>query len=292
MRVPATLAVLGVLAASAGVSAVALGQVSTWGAGSGAATGAGTEIGPSPSDAGADAIAAVSTAPTAPEDAGTKGEDAGDSDAAPLAAPDAGNAEDAGASESDGGSSGPSNVGFAIGLRGGYGIPFGNENGLPMRDYVMQGAVPISVDMGWFFTPHLYAGVSISYGIGLGAARLNATCGEPDIDCSAQMYRFGALAHYHFSPEATWDPWVGVGLGYEVVQLTASSQVDNSSPDSSPALQGLDLSLEAGLDFKPLRYVGIGPYVEVAGGPYVAGVSGFDIHGWAVIGARFRMNLF
>ena len=282
MRVPAALWILGVVAASAGVSAVASGQASTWGSGKA----------PNRGDAGA-----VSPAPSSPADEGEaeEEEEADKPDAGAVPSSEAGSAgspSDAGAGAGDDGSSSPSNLGFAIGLHGGYAIPFGNENDVPVRDYVLQGAVPIGVDLGWFITPRLYVGVAFSYGIGLGAGRLNPTCGDPDIDCSAQMYSFGAVAHWHFRPEERWDPWIGVGLGYEIVQVTATSQVDNSTVNPSPALQGLDLSLTAGLDFKPLRYVGLGPYVEAAAGPYVAGASGFDIHGWAVVGVRFRMNLF
>jgi hypothetical protein len=278
MRVPAALWILGVVAASAGVSAVASGQASTWGTGKASSRG----------DAGT-----ISAAPSAEEEEEEEEDAHPDAGAGPS--PEAGSAgspSDAGAGAGDDGSSGPSNVGFAIGLHGGYSIPFGNENGVAVRDYVIQGAIPIGVDLGWFITPRFYVGVALTYGIGVGAARLNPTCGDPDVDCSAQMYSFGAVAHWHFRPEERWDPWVGVGFGYETVQVTATSQVDNSTVNPSPALQGLDLSLGAGLDFKPLRYVGVGPYVEGAAGPYVAGASGFDIHGWAVVGVRFRMNLF
>ena len=304
MRVPAPLWILGVVGASTVVSAVAFGQGSTWGGPAAPARGdAGAAAASSPAahEAGAPARRSSPRATwgTATVDAGSAGggeeeavgeEETEDEDE--DAGPAASSAGDAGAPAADGGWSGPSNLGFAIGLRGGYALPFGNVNGQSVRDNVLQGAVPIGADLGWFFTPHVYVGVYFSYGIGLGAGRLNPTCSAPDTDCSGAMYRFGGVVHWHLLPLEAWDPWVGAGLGYELVQMTATSQIDGSSVNPSPPLQALDLTLEAGLDFKPLRYVGVGPYVEVATGPYVAGTSGFDLHGWATLGVRFRLNMF
>jgi hypothetical protein len=284
MRVVAALWIVGVVAASAGVSAVAFGQASTWGTGTA----------PRRADAGAAARPPESGANTEEEQEEEEEAEEEEADGGVRTAADAASAAstaDAGGAP-DGGSNGPSNLGFAIGLRGGYALPFGNANGVTVRDNVAQGAVPIGVDVGWFFTPHLYVGAAFSYGIGVGIGRLNPTCGDPDIDCSAAMYRLGGVAHWHFLPTEDWDPWVGVGLGYEYLQVTATSQVDGSSSNPTSALQGLNVTLEAGLDYKPLRYFGLGPYMEVATGSYIAGTSGFDVHGWGILGARFRLNLF
>jgi hypothetical protein len=103
------------------------------------------------------------------------------------------------------------------------------------------------------------------------------------------MIRFGAVVHYHFAPEATWDPWIGAGLGYELINLVETDNTDGSSSLSN-ALQGIDGTLEMGLDLKPLHYLGIGPYAELATGPYL-GKDNFGMHGWVSFGLRFRTNL-
>jgi hypothetical protein len=103
------------------------------------------------------------------------------------------------------------------------------------------------------------------------------------------MYRFGLVAHWHFAPTAMWDPWVGGGLGYEIINFVNTDDVDDSTT-ATAALQALDLTFEAGLDFKPLKYLGFGPYAELATGPYI-GAQNSEWHGWASFGLRFRTNL-
>jgi hypothetical protein len=196
---------------------------------------------------------------------------------------------DGGDDAGDAGASGPSEVGLSFGIRGGYMLPFGMANGTPLYGTVLLGAVPVGVDAGWFFSRHFYAGLYFVYGFGVGAGQNNDTCSEIDTDCNATLYRFGAVAHYHLNPGATWDPWVGAGLGYEVVTLVATSDVDESTVEAS-SLQALDLTVELGLDLKPLPYLGIGPYMELATGPYI-GTESFAMHGWFTFGARFRTNL-
>jgi len=304
VRIRTSLSIGGFVAGSAAVSTVALGQ-STWGAPA-----------PAPSADASDASAAPSgpqistwgaAAVYAPADAGTT--------PAPSAAPKrirravlvespASAASSAKSSTEPPTESGPSDVGFAVGIRGGYGIPFGSGNGAPLSS-VLLGVVPVGVDAGWFFTPHFYVGAYFIYGFGVGADQDNDTCSTVDQECSASMVRFGLTAHWHFAPQGIWDPWIGAGLGYESILLSATSDVDGSTLGSA-ALSGVDLSLEAGLDLKPAHFIGLGPYVELASGPYVVdnnctapsassdstcSPSGLVWHGWISFGARFRTNL-
>jgi hypothetical protein len=196
---------------------------------------------------------------------------------------------DVDAGQDSGGAYEPTNTGFSFGFRGSYAVPFGQANAVPLNGGVVIGMIPIGADMGWFFSPHFYVGGYFQYGFGIGPGQTNLTCSDVDVTCSAEMYRFGAVVHWHFKPESTVDPWLGAGLGYEIVNLVATSDVDDSTVTTS-ALQALDLTLEAGLDLKPLRYLGIGPFVEVATGPYI-GAQNASLHGWASFGMRFRSNL-
>jgi hypothetical protein len=278
--------------AGVSLSAVALGQSSTWGGA--------PSTPPSASDAGASGVE--------PTDAGAEGGAAADSSldssvpdssvpdaSAPPSTTranegspgeiDAGTTDDGG----DGGSSGPSELGLAVGVRGAYMLPFGQANGSPLYGTVLLGAVGVGVDAGWFFSRHFYVGAYFQYGFGIGAGQNNDTCGDDNVACTATVYRFGLVSHWHFKPGASWDPWIGGGLGYEVVTLTSDPEDDSEDPQSA-TLQGLDATLELGLDFKPLPYLGVGPYVELATGPYL-GTDSFGMHGWASFGARFRTNL-
>src|SRR5262249_57634080 len=36
----------------------------------------------------------------------------------------------------------------------------------------------------------------------------------------AKEYRFGGTVQYHFAPYRVFDPWLGAGVGYEIVHLS------------------------------------------------------------------------
>lgn len=60
-------------------------------------------------------------------------------------------------------------------------------------------------DVGAYFQ---YAFVSIN-------TDWNPDC-TSGVNCSAHDIRVGANIHYHVHPAATFDPWIGAGMGYEV----------------------------------------------------------------------------
>jgi hypothetical protein len=291
MRLPNALWILGAITASAAFSAAALGQGSTWG---GKAPPPAVEVvdagvtraSTSTWGGGARHVSPVGVARDGgaeqPDDEEEEEED--DEDAAPPPAPAP--ADDGGVD--GGGGYEPSDVGFNVGIRGGYGVPFGNANGAPLNQ-VAVGMGMVGVDIGWNFTPHFYLGGYFLYGFGLGADLQNSGCNDTDISCSAAMIRVGMNVRYHFAPAKAWDPWVGAGLGYELINASETDATDGSSNLSS-ALQAFDATLEGGIDFKPIHYMGFGPYVEIATGPYVFD-TGLQMHGWATFGARFRTNL-
>ncbi|MGO9707279.1 MAG: hypothetical protein ACLQBL_00360 [Polyangiaceae bacterium] len=301
MRVRALGWICGLIAASGTIEAVALGQ-STWGGGAKPAPAASApDAGPTYSTWGRSKEPAPQPAPDAATPLSTWGGgakhavipgeilDAGidatlpprvsaTPDAAvPAAEPDAG----------DDGGWAPSDVGFGIGLRGGYGVPFGMANGAGLYS-IAQGVIPLEAEAGFFLNTHLYVGGYFLYGFGMGNVQ-NDYCSGVDEECSVTLIRFGLVAHYHFKPDNWLDPWVGLGLGYEIVNIEQTDTPDDTQGVAS-ALQGVDVTVEAGLDFKPLRYLGLGPYAELATGPYI-GTETFGWHGWVSFGARFRTNL-
>ena len=246
------------------------------------------------SDAGAPDAALPDAAPSA--DAGPPSDAATPTDAG---SPDADNAIEAvsvirpsTASSADAGDTDytPTNVGFSFGLRAGYSIPIGTANGSPLSS-VVQGAVPIGAEAGWFFNPHFYVGGYFLYGFGIGANQANDECGIAiDETCSATLLRLGVVAHWHFLPASAFDPWVGGGLAYDIINLEAENP-SAGTLDESQSLHGFDLTLETGLDWKPLPYLGIGPYAELASGHYSSDTSATSLHEWVTFGLRLRTNL-
>jgi|GEM_PF-295214 len=176
----------------------------------------------------------------------------------------------------------PSPNGFSVGLRGGYELPLGLASSLALND-VVSGAVPLILDAGYFVNPHLYVGGYLLYGFAFNASS-SPTCPAAET-CNGGLLRFGAQARWHFSPERVVDPWAGAGLGYDILNLTQTDPDGNTV--SLGSLHGFVLSFIGGIDYKPLPYLGIGPYSELTVGHYASTVSS-AIHGWLGVGLRAR----
>ena len=231
------------------------------------------ENAPSNADASADAGPAV--------DAATATDAAPAQTAAPAPA-----AAAPGEGDPDAGS-GPTGLGFNIGIRGGFALPFGIAKSVSHSDVVTH-SFPIGIEGGYFFNPHLYVGVYGIYGFATNG-NASSDCSDPNNTCSANQIRIGGMAQWHFTPGQKVSPWVGGGLGYDVVNITATDS--NGTGVSAGSIHGFELSLLAGIDYKPLRYLGIGPFVELSMGHYAGADSATSLYEWLAFGLRFRTGL-
>jgi hypothetical protein len=110
------------------------------------------------------------------------------------------------------------NLGLQVGLRVAYTDGLGVvDQGVNLSD-ASSGALPILIDVGWRFLPELYVGLYGQYAP-VFLKTYEVTC-PSGLSCSAQDWRFGVEADYHFPavlrPEL--DPYVGLGAGYEILQ--------------------------------------------------------------------------
>ena len=179
-------------------------------------------------------------------------------------------------------------TGLTVGVRLGYAAPFGDAKTTALSD-VVDRSLLLGADVGWFFGRHLYAGASFAYGFAHNATGAASTCpSTPDVACTASELRFGLAAHWHFLPTRRLDPWVGLGVGYDVVNLRSSD--GSGELVSSASLHGFDfLDLSAGLDAKPAAWLGIGPYLGASLGHYASDTSpGSTTHGFITVGLRVR----
>lgn len=223
-------------------------------------------------------------------------------------------------------SSGTKESGLALGLRLGYALPMGklgtaatpgttpNTSKDDLSDTV-TGMVPIWIDVGYRVNPAIYVGGFFQYGFGF-VNKDNSTACNQGISCSAHDIALGANIHYHIQPAAQFDPWIGAGLGYEILGVsesgTATAQVGTQAisitVDDSGSTKGFQfLILEAGGDFTPAPDFVVGPFVSFALGQYstysVSGTSGgvtrsqdgdltdTGMHEWLTIGVRGQFNL-
>lgn len=178
-------------------------------------------------------------------------------------------------------------TGLWFAFRGGYGVPFGQNASVNLSD-IVTGSIHFGAEAGYAFSPQLYVGGYFDYGVGVVQYGAGATCpNDPEniSGCSADQFRFGLIADWHFRPTELLDPWAGVGVGYDVFNLTATSAVDGSTALSS-ALNGFEGMVRAGIDIKPAKSYGFGPFIEGTLGVYET-----NVHGWFNFGLRIRSRL-
>ncbi len=184
---------------------------------------------------------------------------------------------------------------FFVGLRLGYSIPLGKAGGDEDEEldlsFVSSGQIPIWLDLGYRVTPNLVLGLYGSYAFGF----VGDACVE-GADCSANQIRFGVQGQYHLSPGESFNPWFGLGIGYEILNLHFEGQ----GSDFDESFKGFEFAnLQVGGDFKVSDSVGIGPFVSFSLGQYSSvgfGDSSEDLekktlHEWLTIGARGAFNL-
>ena len=178
-----------------------------------------------------------------------------------------------------------------LGLRLGYALPAGKigdvsvagqtADGGKLSDHV-SGQIPIWIDAGYMVIPNLLVGLYGQYGF----------ISTKDCDgCSAHDLRIGIQGQYHFTPEQSIDPWLGIGFGYE--SLGTSQTVAGQSFDASAHGWEL-LNLQGGVDFEVIPKFTVGPFLsfsldqfssESSGGTSIDYTSK-QLHEWILIGAK------
>jgi hypothetical protein len=179
-------------------------------------------------------------------------------------------------------------TGLTLGLRLGYAAPFGRAKSTLLSD-VVDRSIPLGVGVGWFFGHTFYVGAVFAYGFAHNATSATSTCPNlADVSCSAHELRFGLEAEAHLAPTRRLDPWIGLGVGYEILDLTAVDATGNAV--ESAALHGVRfLDASIGLDWKPAPWLGVGPFVGLALGHYASDTApATTTHGFATVGLRVR----
>lgn len=174
------------------------------------------------------------------------------------------------ASESEG-EDGAAGSGFAVGTRLGFGLPFGKlgsgedaGEASPALSDLVSGGFPAQLDVGYFMDSRLYVGGFFQYGLMM----FGQEC--PDIaDCSASQLRFGLNAAYSFTPEGKLSPWMGLGIGYEMLNSNVSSTIEGITFKVGQSLRGFEFAnLQGGVDFRIGKSLWVGPYANFTVGQY------------------------
>lgn len=188
-----------------------------------------------------------------------------------------------------------SESGFTMGLRLGYGIPMGDVGQgtivLAMSD-TFGGNVPIWLDLGYRIDRSMFIGAYLQYAFGTVDGLADQLCTSFGEDCSTSVLRIGVEFLYKFMPDASFAPWVGIGIGYESASLDESAGPISVSTE----FNGFEfLNLQVGGDFKVGSNFALGPYLALSVAQY-SSVGGVDIattktHEWLQFGLKGTFDL-
>lgn len=191
---------------------------------------------------------------------------------------------------------GPS--GLELGARLGYSIGLGSLTGAQNDSLsnTVSGRLPFGLDVGYRISPAFYVGGSFQYAPLFVASNGTTGCGQGGVSCSGHDLQLGIQAAYHPVQAGALDPWVGLGVGYEM----ANVDITRGSTSASAQVTGFQfLNLTAGADYKLDSKFGIGPLVSLSLGEYsnqevcAAGgecvsksISNSALHEWLTFGVR------
>ena len=162
---------------------------------------------------------------------------------------------------------------FEAGLRAALGLPIGNAigpradapTGTSLSDLVAW-AVPLQLDAGARVGP-VFVGVYLSYAFGKPGSAFDTANGR-----SANDVRVGFEVLWHFAPDRAVDPWAGLGVGYEWLNLSVTAPGGGSV---SASFRGFEwVNVQVGVDFRLGQNFRLGPFLQTRVGQYDSGSIG------------------
>jgi len=198
-------------------------------------------------------------------------------------------------------------VRFEAGLRTALGLPIGNAIG-PRADApggtrlgdLVAWSLPLQLDVGARLGP-VFVGLYLSYAFGKPGSTFDAASAR-----SANDVRVGFETLWHFAPDEAVDPWAGLGVGYEWLNLSVTGA---SGAAVSARFRGFEwVNVQLGVDFRLGRSWRLGPFLQARIGQYDSGDIGFinsqgtqasgagDLpskaaHAWIDVGVRLGLLL-
>jgi outer membrane protein W len=152
-----------------------------------------------------------------------------------------------------------------VGLRAGYGWPFGEyEAGHPMDEYITS-EIPITLEVNYRAWEHVSLGVYGAYAFGTVPQGLQDDYAAFGRTASIASWRVGAQVIVDLWPGATVDPWAGLGIGYQWMMFDVKSDTGTSGL----TYRGFDwIVVQAGADVRIAEWLAVGPYVAFTTGVF------------------------
>ncbi len=189
------------------------------------------------------------------------------------------------------------NAGFALPLGNAAGTnPLSPSTGSLSESDVINFSVPFGIAIGYRIAGVVFIGGTFTYapfGSPNSSAPLFSTCAVSGTSCHSTTYHAGFTVQWHPWGSRGLDPYIGVGAGYEWLQVDVSG---NSTPFSVQYNGFTWLDVPLGVDFRLSKDIRLGPYLDFMMGEYrnasvtLTGVSGLisprAIHFWLAGGVR------
>ncbi len=196
--------------------------------------------------------------------------------------------------------------------RVGFASPYGGvrESTPGELSEFVESQIPLQFQLGYVLLPKLYAGGYFGIGFGDVGDSLFDQCqlaGDDfaaPYDCTARSYTFGLQAQYRFG-ERMLSPWLGAGVGWEILSVTAEDELTQTN-----TLSGFELTAELGVELAVSRTVALGPYLGVSVAQYLnasfdcepevtslcesrsESIDDAEFHGWFTLGVQLRFGPF
>jgi hypothetical protein len=184
-------------------------------------------------------------------------------------------------------------------LRAGLGVPTGDiARGGPAVHDVVERKIPLGLEIGYRIGQRIWGELIFE----LAPARAASDLCIGGVDCFASDARIGLAVLFRLAPRSLVDPWVGVGVGVEVMNAQGWNSATSSEFEWSWA--GLELPfVEAGLDVRVSQRVVVGPWasmtvarftsesIEAGSGTTSGKIHDRATHGWLSGGIKATLKL-
>jgi len=164
----------------------------------------------------------------------------------------------------------------------------------------LSAVLPLWLDLGYRINPNIYVGAFFQYAFGFINSDQNPQCSQMGTSCSASNIRLGVNVHYHISPGQPFDPWFGLGVGYDWLLVGVSMPGLNADVTD----RGFEFAnLQLGGDFMVSPTFRCGPFVSFSLGEYRSikvsaggtstsmGLSDKGLHEWLLFGFKGAFDI-
>jgi Outer membrane protein beta-barrel domain len=187
-----------------------------------------------------------------------------------------------------------------FGLNAGFALPLGNaaggSGGSSLSDAI-KFAVPFGVQVGYRIGGLVFVGANFSYGaFGSPSSSAFPACTTSGVSCHSSFIKVGFSVQWHPLGSRDTDFYVGLGAGYEWLNVSVSALGITESVQDAGFTFG---DIPVGVDFRLSQGVRFGPFIDFSLGQYRIGtlsttgssdvsgnISPRSIHFWLSFGAR------